>query len=165
MLHKYRFLIAGIVIVLVNQAVTFAVSAYVPGALLTAGTTRYATQSSTATTSVSNGAGFVDLPGMLKYITIPSGEKGDVMVVFCSDFGSTTSDYGWIRVLIGGVSASGSDLQVEFEGASYTSQCGVFTRSNVPEGNPSIKVQMEVTTGTAGVAYHPNMVVILNSHP
>ena len=41
MLHRFRFAIAGIVLILVNQVVTFAVSAHMPNALFPAGTTRY----------------------------------------------------------------------------------------------------------------------------
>ena len=76
MLHRFRFVIAGILIILINQAVTFAVSASMPTALLPAGSTRYATAASTSTENVNNLVGWADVPGMTKYITIPSRQDG-----------------------------------------------------------------------------------------
>ena len=106
MLHRFRFVIAGILIVLVNQVVTFAVSASMPTMLFPAGTSRYAAAYSLVPAGILDTDGWVDLSGMTKYITIPNGHTADVLVHFCGTAQTDSNSTVWVRALIRDVVAS-----------------------------------------------------------
>ena len=89
MLHSSRFVIAGLLVVITSAIVSFAVSASMPGALMPAGTTRYAAVYATNEVVIHGDAGWMDVPGMIKYITIPGGQTADVIVIFCGLSGNS----------------------------------------------------------------------------
>jgi hypothetical protein len=162
MLHRFRFVIAGVLIILVNQAVTFAVSASMPSALLSAGTTRYAAAQASAIADVSSSPSFADIPGMTKYITIPGGQTADVMVIFCGEAASGSASQYLVRAQIGGALAvpNWSYMTV---GSGYGNSCISFYRLNVPAGNPAVKIQWRAPTSTVSMA-HRSLLVIANIH-
>ena len=76
MLHRFRFVIAGIVIILVNQVVTFAVSASMPDALLAGRHHPLRDGLRHERGQCFRRPGWVDMPGMIKYITHPHRPHG-----------------------------------------------------------------------------------------
>ena len=168
MLHKFRFVIAGILVILVNQLVTFAVSAPMPNALLAAGTTRYATVSATNATSIYGDDGWQDVPGMIKYITIPAGKTADVIVIFC---GSVTTISGtglplYARAMIRDVITSPTQVTFSTLNTSETSNCAIFMSSGVTAGNPAVRIQWDMGGGALDLAglEARQMFVIVNIH-
>jgi len=165
MLHKFRFVIAGVIIILVNQVVSFAVSASMPVSLRPAGTTRYAMVTASNATSTSVQLSWADISSLSQTITIPSGKRGDVMVLFC---GATTSDESgvsqYVRALVGGAAASPSE-SVMVPTGQKTKHCANFYRLNVPEGTRNVRMQWhnswEIATHRM---YDRSMIVIVNIH-
>ena len=85
-------MIAGLVIILVHQAVRLAVSASVPKSFRLAGSTRYAmVQSTTEAYDDDGDIGLENMAGMSASITIPTDKKADVMVVFCGETSSNSA--------------------------------------------------------------------------
>ena len=164
MLHRLRFVIAGILIILVNQAVTFAVSASMPDALLPSGTTRYATVFATDYVPISYLEGWVDMPGMVKYITIPSGHTADVIVIFCGT-GGVNIGSAWLttRALIRDAVASPSQFLMTHL-VDSTSNCAIFEKSNVSSGSPAVKIQWAVGNPDGATMQSRHMFVIANIH-
>ena len=165
MLHKFRFVIAGIVFILVNQVVTFAVSASMANALLPAGTTRYAAATASDSLYIAVADGWKDITGMTKYITIPGGQKADVFVIFCGGVASSNTQYLNLQAYIGGTLA-GPGIQVFPLVTTYRNQCALFQRLNVPAGSPAIKLKWSVgafDNYEANMAER-SMIVIANLH-
>ena len=143
MLHRFRFVIVGILIILVNQAVTFAVSASMPNALLPDGSTRYAAVYATST-EFSLSPSWQDMPDMTKYITIPTGQTADVMVIFCGSSFTGEPAYLSVRALIRDVLASPSEFQLQVsDTAGRSSHCAIFLKTNVTAGSPAVKIQWD----------------------
>ena len=116
MLHKFRFVIMGGLMVFASAAASYAaVSAAMPSALLPAGSTRYATAQSQTLAFVDPDQGFLDVPGMTKFITIPSGQQGDVMIIYCAEVASSTAPSYYLRAIVGGVLASPGDVQIQLQ--------------------------------------------------
>ena len=164
MLHRFRFVILGTLMVVASAAASYAVvSAYVPNALLPAGTTRYAAVSDSTPYSLSYTGGYQDLQGMTKYITIPTGQTADVFVYFCSQFRKSTGTYvnivGMLRTTLGDPVAPQFVLT-----ADPTTQCTNFYWTNVTAGQPPIKVKMYVPTSTTVVVDKAAMLVTVNLH-
>ena len=166
MLHRFRFVIMGVVIVLASAAASYAaVSAAMPNALLPAGTTRYATVYASDFRTINTADGWVDMPGMIKYITIPTGQTADVIVIFCGTGGVNVAS-GWLntRATIRDVVAAPTTfLLTDLVGG--TSNCGIFQKSNVTAGSPAVKIQWSVdpSAGSAEIISR-HMFVIANIH-
>lgn len=165
MLHKLRFVIVSALVILSSAGVSYAVSASRPNALLPAGTTRYATVFDGGFASISYNDGWVDMPGMVKYISIPTGQTADVIVIFCGTVGVNTAS-GWlnVRVLIRDALASPSQALLTHLDDS-TSNCAIFEKSNVTAGSPAVKVQWEVDpSANSADVISRQMFVIVNTH-
>lgn len=166
MLHKLRFVLAGILIIVVNQAVTFAVSAHMPDALLAAGTTRFATAAvghSVVAQVITTGVGFVDVTGVTKFITIPSGQTADVMVIFCAEIFSTTAVNAKVRALIRDVAIDPDYVGVDVL-KNNTNRCMLFHKDAVSAGSPAIKIQVQPQNGDNVSVSGKSLVVIANLH-
>jgi len=166
MLHKLRFVIAGLVIILINQAVSFAVSASVPDSFRPSGSTRYAVASASDTVPTSS-LTFVNIPNLSQSITIPSGKQGDVFVSFCSQLNvNLPSVFVYARALVGSSQASPGSMTLD--GATYPStqtRCATFYKLNVAEGTKTVRMQWAISNAAAAVfAYQRSMLVTVNIH-
>ena len=164
MLHRFRFVISGTLVVLTSAMVSYAVSASIPNTLLPAGTTRYAfvTASGQVLTPSSS---FVNLPGLSTSITIPAGQTGDVMIFFCG--ASYAENFTLVRALVGGSRASPPEVQLR-EGATTgsESQCANFVKKAVPAGTHTVTMQWR-GPGPAGPVqfmYDRSVIVVVNLH-
>lgn len=165
MLHKLRFVLAGILIIVVNQAVTFAVSARMQDALLPAGTTRYASAYSGSGDNTSGMDGWNAIDGMTKYITIPSGKTADVMVIFCGvvDVDATSTVYA--RALVRNTLASPSSFLLQSGTEDMSSRCAYFQQTNVAAGTPAVTIQWNVSGGIPSASVlNRSMFVVVNIH-
>jgi len=162
MLHRLRFVIAGLIIILVNQAVTFAVSAAMPAALLPAGSTRYAVVS-TATTASTNSGTFVGVPGMSTKINIPSGKVADVIVVFCGVAYAPTTNLH-VRALAAGVEMGPGQVLLRGANSALENQCGLFFLANVGSGLQTVKMQYYSQNTNFVYIYGRSMLVVANIH-
>ena len=106
MLQKLKIPIIIVVTAILTQLAGYAVHAAMPDALLPAGTTRYAVIYATSGVIIHDSDGWVDMPGMIKYITIPSGQTADVIVIFCGLQGVETSGILFTRALVRDAAAS-----------------------------------------------------------
>ena len=143
MLHKFRFVIVSALVVLTSAGVSYAVSASVPNALLPAGTTRYAAAFADHADAITPADSWVDLPGMTKYITIPTGKTADVMVSFCGTEATSTGGLLWTRALIRDVAASPAGMSL-LSSENGSSQCAMFYKTSVTSGSPAVKIQWMV---------------------
>ena len=110
-------------------------------ALLPAGTTRYATATYTGPDAITVPDGWVDLPGMTKYITIPGGHVADVMVTFCGLTAITASACAYCGCLCrdaAGLSRTGPIATSNLNGSS---QCASVLQDRRRGGSPAVKVQ------------------------
>jgi hypothetical protein len=166
MFHKFKLAIIGALMVLASAAASYAaVSAAMSDALLPAGSTRFAAAHATGDTSVEATQGWVDLQGMTKYITIPTGKTADVMVHFCGQVFTQTGGQIWTRVLIRNVVASPSELALPAI-ANGSTFCSMFYKTNVAAGSPPVKLQWKVA-GSPGIlasTYARTLFVIVNIH-
>ena len=133
-----------------------------PSAFLAAGTTRYATAASTGSQQLWDGAGWQNLTGMTKYITVPGGQTADVMVIFCTEANATSGNSFEARVYVGGQLASPQSTVMQMAGQT-ASQCAVFFKSGVPAGTPAVKIQGQ-GSGTLATLDDRTMIVIANLH-
>jgi hypothetical protein len=163
MLHKFRFVIAGVLIILVNQVVTFAVSASMPSALLPAGTTRYAAAHNNTAYGIDETGDWQDLVGMTKYITIPAGKTADVFVSFCTQLNKVTGSYVHVRGLIRSA-VSLPAVQVMELTTQATVHCANFYWTNVAAGQPAIKMQVYVPLATSAQVHNATMFITVNVH-
>ena len=99
---------------------------------------------------------------MTKFITIPSGQQGDVMIIYCAEVASSTAPSYYLRALVGGVLASPGDVQIQLQ-TPVNNMCVTFYRLNVSAGSPAIKIQWAPVDGRTE-AYHRSMLVIVNTH-
>ena len=165
MLHKFRFVIAGILIILVNQVVTFAVSANMPNSLLAAGTTRYAAAYATST-EYSLSPSWQDMPAMTKYITIPTGQTADVMVIFCGEVWTDSATDMLVRATVRDIVMAPDEITLLHQDAGASNRCAVFYKTNVTAGSPPVTIQWFVS----GISFPQinvadrSMVVIVNTH-
>ena len=166
MLQKLKTPIIIVVTAILTQLAGYAVHASMPDALLAAGTTRYAAAIGTTFETIQSTDGWVDLPGMTKYITIPAGKTADVIVIFCGTPSTSISGSVYARVTIRGSAALPDYLPLLSSGDTVASQCGVFYKSNVTAGSPPVIVQWSVTgPGTPVAAMNwRSMLVIVNTH-
>ena len=141
MLQKLKIPIIIVVTAILTQLAGYAVHAAMPDALLPAGTTRYATASASSVEQTTYAAGWLDLPGMTKYITIPTGKTADVIVVFCGEAISDSTDLVSARALIRDVVASPSEVILVYDFIYWSNRCGVFYKANVAAGSPAVKIQ------------------------
>lgn len=164
MLHRSKLIVGGVLVVLTSAVVSYAVSAAVPQALLPAGSSRYAfaganTGTPTSTTSTT----FVDLSGLTTTVKIPSGKKGDVFVLFCSET-RPNGDFANVRALIGGVDSMPGETTLR-EGTSSQpeeSQCANFARTGVSAGTKTVTIQWRSVGGAEITAYARSMIVLVN---
>ena len=167
MLHRSRFLIAALLVVMTSAMVSYAVSASMPNALLAAGSTRYAIASSVNQASLHVFDGWEDMPGMTKYITIPAGKTADVMVIFCGDMDVlNVGDWINIQVLVRDALAAPSPYSL-YVSELPASQCAVFYKTGVTAGTPAVKVQWEVSgipSTEIGFMNSRSMLVVTNIH-
>ena len=167
MLHRFRFVIAGILMVLTSAAVSYAVSASMPTALLPAGTTRYATAYRVGTIAEYIPADedtWTDVLGMTKYITIPKGQTADVMVQFCAMISSTTTSQTPVRATLRDVPGKPGTLWLGMQGW-FSNECAIFHWINVTAGSPAIKIQIGLADlGTDMYLDRPTMHVTVNLH-
>ena len=163
MLHKFRFVIAGLIIILVNQAVTFAVSARMPNALRPAGTTRYAMAQSDAQLYVGPVAAWQP-SGLATSVTIPAGKTADVTVLFCSE-GYAAGNAIFARAKIGAAllapNSAGSGVRLIAGTNNLESHCVNFYRAAVSDGTKTVKVEWSATHVSAYLQDR-SMIVILN---
>jgi len=141
MLHRLRFVIAGVIIIMVNQAVSFAVSAGMPATMRPAGTTRYAV--AYVDDAFTNSVEWANIPGLSQSITIPSGKRADVFVSYC---GEHTADYDgeelYVHALVGGSNATpGSALLEAASRFSSITRCASFYKLNVAAGTKTVRMQ------------------------
>ena len=108
MLHRFRFVIVGLVVVLASALrATTAASAAVLGSLRPAGTTCDAVASAINLISVAGGGTFENMPDMSTSITISAGKRGDVMVLFCgTSIVSAAYNELYVRAMMGGAAAT-----------------------------------------------------------
>ena len=163
MFHKFRFVIAGVLFLVASVVLNQAVSAYMPNALLPAGTTRYAAASAVSSFTIHDYDAWTDVPGMIKYITIPTGKTADVIVLFCGMQGQNATGTLLARALIRDSLAVPADAMMVNSTTSFSSSCAIFQKSNVTAGSPAVKVQLH-STGGSGTMYTRQMLVIVNSH-
>lgn len=166
MFHGFRSVLIGALMVLASAAASYAaVSAAMPGALLAAGTTRYAAASGDTSESVSAGDGWVDIPGMIKYITIPGGMTADVMVTFCGMIRvSTVGTERHVRAMIRDAPASPERYLIKTSDLEWSTQCATYYKTSVTAGSPAVKMQW--ATGAFGTVeiFWRNMIVVVNLH-
>lgn len=156
MRHRFRFVIAGAIIILVNQVVSFAVSASAPPALLPEGSTHYAA-SSLSTFAATYVDGWTDMPGMTKYFTIPGGATADVLVQWCGEMHPAAGDTLAVRAIIAGTAID--HVNVSPSGPA----CMLFQLPGVAAGTKSVKIQWWPASGFA-YAYDRALLVTLNIH-
>ena len=161
MLRKFRIPIIVLVTVLLNQAAGYVVHAAMPQALLAQGNTRYAIAQSTSVSGIFPELGWMDFSGMTKWITIPTGQTGDVMMVFCGESNASSGSL-LVRVYVGGVLASPPELTLQ-QDSDVGSQCAIFFKANVGEGDKAVKVQWKTTGSLANMAER-SLLVIVNHH-
>jgi hypothetical protein len=159
-MRKFQLILAAVVVVATSGLVSYAVSASVPSALLTAGTPRYAVAYATngilTTDTLWHGA------GLSTTITIPAGKTGDVIVSICAESYSGTPSALMVRVVVGGIIAA--PLQMQFAGEEVIeSHCGNFWRLGVPAGNVFVSTLWRATNTSANL-YNRSMVVTVNIH-
>lgn len=165
-MHKFRFVLIGAAMVLASAAASYAaVSAAMPGALLAAGTTRYAFVSAVAQTDTAS-TSFVNLPGLSTTISIPAGKTADVFILFCGD--TVTTNFTSVRALVGGSRATPAEAWIREPAASgggNETGCANFLKKDVPSGTQTIAMQWR---GSSAAAWHSmfdrTMVVIANIH-
>ena len=161
MLHKLRFVIAGLVIILVNQVVTFAVAARVPQSLRPSGTTRYAMAQTTTTADNTSSGNWIPT-GLATSVTVPAGKKADVMVVFCS-VGDGDGNVISVRAKIGGAvllpSPGVTLMSVSFTG----SHCATFYKTGVGEGTKIVRAEWRSFAAGANLLER-SMIVTLNTY-
>jgi hypothetical protein len=162
MLRKFRFVIAGLAIIVANQAVTFAVSAAKPEILLPAGTVGLAVVEAETTISTSSVTAWVDVPGTPTSVNIPTGKTGDMIILFC---GEMVADSGLnTRALISGLTTKPPRMTLWHAGTEQAQgRCAIFYRTGVPAGNQLVKMQWHVSSGSATM-YNRVMLVIVNIH-
>jgi hypothetical protein len=164
MLHRFRFVILGTLMILASAGVSYAVvSAAMSPALLPAGTTRYAVAYSGAAYGLDFTSFWQDMYGMTKYISIPAGKTADVLVSFCSQFSKSTGSAVQLRALIRSVVGSPPAPGFELTDPA-TTHCANFYWTNVAAGQPAIKVQMFVPLVTSVQVYNSTMFVTVNVH-
>jgi hypothetical protein len=160
MLRKFQLVIAGIVIIAANQAVSFAVSAARPAGSLPAGTVRFTVAEAEATTTT-NQTTYYDVIGLAAPFTVPNGQHGDVMVVFCGEMEASAGLA--VRATVGGVVATPSKTAMWHATTIGESRCAVFYRLSVPAGSYNAKIQWSVPSGI-GYMYYRTMIVTVNNH-
>jgi hypothetical protein len=160
MIRTSRLVVAGLLVVLTSGLVSYAVSAAVPGALLTAGTTRYAVSQGLNHVTTFETV-FKNLPGLSTTITIPGGKKGDVMIVFCGQ--ATTTAIMHVRALVGGAVASPGQVLLH-ENSPQAGNCAIFSKLGVSAGTKTVTMQWQTYSGSVSDMYARSMIVIVNLH-
>ncbi len=160
MLKKFKLPLVIVVIVLLNQAVTYAVQAAVPTALLPGGTTRYTVAQATGMISTSSNLVWAET-GLSKAISIPVGKTADVIVLFCAN--TVSSSYMQAQVLVGTSVAAPGLVQLRNHGdVGGESQCANFYAVAVPAGIRTVKVQWKGYDTQTQWMYERSMIVIVN---
>lgn len=161
MLRKFRFVVAGLAIILANQAVGYAVHAAMPDTALAAGSTRYYV-ASRAAYEVTSSTTWKTLSGMSTTISIPSGKHGDVMVLFCGTGGATGGSL-YVRAVIGGAAAvPGSILLTDV--STYESHCTYFYKLGLSAGSRAVTMQWHTSTGGTAAMGNLSSIVMVNIH-
>lgn len=165
MLRKFRFVIAGLLIIVANQAVSYAVSAAVPSSLLAAGTTRYAlVEKETQLNIVS----FSDWePTLLATsVTVPTGKTADVIVLFCG-VASSGNSFIKVRARLGTAllvpNAGGTGISLSSLSSSIQSKCVNFYKTGVGAGTKTVAIEWHAASSLAHL-FSRSMIVILNIH-
>jgi len=169
MSRKFSVVIGGIAVIALIEAtlaLSSSVSAAVANSLRPAGSTRYAmVQSTTEAYDNAVDSGFEDMPGMATSISVPTGKKGDVMVVFCGATSAESAAWIALRAKAGGSVLSPTAVHVDAElDAVFNprNHCATFYRNNLPEGTRTVKMQWY--TGTGASVWDRNMIVTVNIH-
>jgi hypothetical protein len=159
-LRKFRFVIAGLTIIVANQALGYAVQAARPETALAAGNTRYYVAQ--AASLVSTGSKlWQDIPGMSTTITMPSGKHGDVMLLFCG-VAATAGEDLLLRATIGGTPAVPQDT-VLTEWTAAASNCAFFYKLGLATGSKAVKVQWHATSVYISLVQR-SLMVMVNMH-
>jgi hypothetical protein len=164
MLHKFRFVIAGILIVAANLAVSYGVLAARTQAQLPAGSTIYAVASSTSGTANSSGT-WQDLSGLSTKVTIPTGKHGDVLVFFCGEM--TTASIVMVQAKVAGSAASPGSMQLTTNPpttAGSETRCAQFLKTGVTAGTKTVKMRWWSTSGYTSTMLNRTMYVVVNVH-
>jgi len=167
MLHRFRFVIAGVIIILVNQGVSFAVSAAMPASLLPQGTTRWAVVvRRPPLMDVTTSTSWVNMPGTSTAITIPGRSTGDVMVWFCSH--SVTDQWMTVRARLGTSSMSPTETTLKHTNSPGMefgeSQCANFFRTDVGPGTYTVRMQWHANDGGYAALGYGSMLIAVNVH-
>ena len=164
MLHRLRFVIGGLVIILINQAVTFAVSASMPATLRPAGSVRFA-MASTDVGAYPGTAGTWEPTGLATSITVPAGKTADVTVLFCAVV-VPVNTYIKVRGKVGAAlllpNQYGTGFVISSEETSV-SRCMNFYKTNVRAGTRTVRIEW-LTGNNAPELRSRSMIVILNIH-
>lgn len=162
MLGKWKILIIIVVTALLTQFAGYAVRAAMPEAFLTEGTSRYAVAYVTGSELLFHDDGWQNIPGMIKYISIPAGKTADVMVIFCGEAYSDSANALFVRAYVGGILMLPPETILQEE-ETVSSRCVTFYRINVPAGTPAVRLQWWASN-TFGNLYDRTMIVIANVH-
>jgi hypothetical protein len=162
MLRKLKLPIIGLVFVLANQAVGFAVHAAMPDAFLAQGTTRYAVAQS-ATSEVTHSGAWATVPGMYTTISIPAGKVGDVMGIFCGDaYADHNATALQVRAVVAGIVAAPGYVNFQNEQV-VQHQCATFYRTGVGAGTNVVGIQWRSSDGLDTVRlWQRSMIVTVN---
>jgi hypothetical protein len=160
MLRKLRFVIAGLILILANQAVGYAVQAARPETALAAGNTRYYVLSHPGS-SITSSTAWTNLPGMSTSFTIPSGKHGDVIMLFCGLGGVTGGNLG-VRALIGAAAALPSS-NILTDVSTYETHCAQYYKLGLGAGSRTIQMQWHTTGGTSAMS-ELSLLVLVNIH-
>lgn len=167
-MSKSKLIVAGILFLLASVVLNQAVSAAVPSAFLTTGTTRYAFVSTAAATSTTS-TSFVNLSGLSTTISIPAGKTADVFILFCGD--TVTESFTLVRAVVGGSRASPIEMQIREPPADPLgggeTGCANFLKTGVPSGTQTVAMQWRgagAFPGKQHQMFDRSMVVIANIH-
>jgi hypothetical protein len=159
-MRKLKYVMAGVLIVVANQAVNYAVSAAVPSAVLPPGSTTYAVAKAADHISTFNTV-YSNVKDMSVSITIPAGKHGDVMILFCGQASSSATLT--VRALVAGKGASPGPV-IFHEGSPFGSNCAAFYKVGVGEGTKTVKIQWKTFTSSVSDMFARSMIVTVNVH-
>ena len=167
MLNRITLVIASAALIMSTLAVIPRASAAVPYSLRPAGDTRYAMVQSETVLPLGSAGPFYPT-GLSTSVTIPTGKKADVMVLFCAVLANTEGTQVAFRGKIGNQlllpNGVGAGLNLSATVINGEDRCINFYRTNVSEGTKAVKVEWGALTAPGVTLYGRSMIVILNIH-
>jgi hypothetical protein len=163
MFQKLKIPIIIVATVILTQGAGYAVRAAMPDALLASGTSRYAAAYATSP-QVTSLAAYSDMPGMTKYVSIPSGKTADVIVIFCGDVATTLNTGLQLRATIRDVPMAPDPVTLLYSDGAISNQCAMFQKTNVTAGSPPVKIQWAADGAGPVQVNTRSLFVILNIH-